>query len=1080
MTETTEPTAPERTQGLPYIGLSLIALNEEKNLPKLLESFGVLTAGDVSYKKLSADKEYSASVDCVVVCDTGSTDFTKEIAAAYSTPECPVIVVDFKWCNDFSAARQYAWDALPEWCEFGVWADCDDTVRGATGLRTLAAQMPPVVSGSLHPYEYARDEAGNVACYLERERLVRLRQGEHWKLPVHEILALPGQYIRNEDIVWVHGKQQAVNGERNFKILKADYAAAKKRGDDPDPRTIVYLGSEALGLGKLPTAIKHLKEYLAVGAFDEELCQAAHKLSIAYRAQTADHRNEPAKFDALLEKSREAAFLAITHRPDWADGYLDLAEISALEEKWQNCIRWADLAADRGAPSTLLITNPLDYVYQPLLLKSAALTHLGKLEEAMECTQKALAVTPYRDDLQGQMGGLASRLKVNETVKHVLAVRELLVRHDENLKADQLLKNVPYYVEDHPLIAQARLDQREMVLHAVDPTVYRDYYGDNPNEAFFEQHGIDIAEAHTRFYRLAFLRDGLAAEAKRRGKRGLKVLDFSGNDGWMAANLSLAGHHVDMMDLNAEAVKRADARRGEYPGIGKVVCDDLHRAPEHFDVGSYDAVIMFETIEHVPDPRASINVMATMCKPTGRCYISTPDGAYEHGNVPNWAEVEHKGHLRAITPHDLLGWICEQGIAENFVIGPDRVQIAVMRPSVRKGKVVFYAGMTDPKPESILGDGQGGSETALVKMAELFARRGYDVRVFAGEQGIGIRGDQISIDGQDELQGQVLYGGVNDWDPGDPCDLFISSRCPEVLDRSIASPNRVLWLHDATYADRLTEARAKRATSIVVLSRFQKELLREEYPFLAPGASCSDRVFVSRNGIETRWYEKAPQQKKPWVVYSSSPDRGLDVLLKLWPRIKEQVPQAELHHTYAPVYKQFAAHYAHLAELSERIAKLSEAQGVVVHDSMGQKELAELFLKARVWAYPSFNSPGKVLFPEISCISAMEAQAGGCVPVFTEYGALTETVVGGIPVSVRRTADGTALSKKWEDHFVSAVVTALTSKAVQAKAKRDGREHALQLGWEGVADEWEAKFLDHVLPPSMLPVERGAVLDRGR
>jgi hypothetical protein len=35
------------------------------------------------------------------------------------------------------------------------------------------------------------------------------------------------------------------------------------------------------------------------------------------------------------------------------------------------------------------------------------------------------------------------------------------------------------------------------------------------------------------------------------------------------------------------------------------------------------------------------------------------------------------------------------------------------------------------------------------------------------------------------------------------------------------------------------------------------------------------------------------------ALYTSSPDRGLDFLLELWPRVREQVPDAELHCAYA-------------------------------------------------------------------------------------------------------------------------------------------------------------------------------------
>ena len=65
--------------------------------------------------------------DEIIIVDTGSSDRTKEIAAYYTDR-----IYDFEWCDDFSAARNFAFSKGTK--DFLMWLDADDVIpRGRGG-----------------------------------------------------------------------------------------------------------------------------------------------------------------------------------------------------------------------------------------------------------------------------------------------------------------------------------------------------------------------------------------------------------------------------------------------------------------------------------------------------------------------------------------------------------------------------------------------------------------------------------------------------------------------------------------------------------------------------------------------------------------------------------------------------------------------------------------------------------------------------------------------------------------------------------------------------------------------------------
>lgn len=279
----------------------------------------------------------------------------------------------------------------------------------------------------------------------------------------------------------------------------------------------------------------------------------------------------------------------------------------------------------------------------------------------------------------------ARRLYEGQVAGHLLALREALVRHDENLAAHVLLDQcVPYYLRQHPDVVRATEEQRLMVEHLLDPNVYEAYYAANPYERPFEDQygGMLTVETADRIPRVRWLAERLSHGTPESPLPATlpRLLDLGCNDGAIGAHLLGRGlvSGVVGIDLAHDCVERAKGR-GVDAHVGRVEhAASILGYVEFGSVrpGDFDAVSCFEVLEHVLDPIAVLKTASDCCASTGRIYLSTPLGATEQGDLPNWAFVEHKGHVRAWLPEDFERAVKAAGLEPvELVIDPDGLML---------------------------------------------------------------------------------------------------------------------------------------------------------------------------------------------------------------------------------------------------------------------------------------------------------------------------------------------------------------------------------------------------------------------
>lgn len=182
------------------------------------------------------------------------------------------------------------------------------------------------------------------------------------------------------------------------------------------------------------------------------------------------------------------------------------------------------------------------------------------------------------------------------------------------------------------------------------------------------------------------------------------------------------------------------------------------------------------------------------------------------------------------------------------------------------------------------------------------------------------------------------------------------------------------------------------------------------------------------------------------VIYTSSYDRGLEHLLAMWPKVREAVPDAELHVFYGwQLFVQFHAGNPGSMMWKAEIDKLLTQPGVTDHGRIPQPELDKEYASSGVWAYPAH-------FGEINCISAIKAQAHGAEPVVVNYAALKETVQYG------RKVEGDIYDQETKDAFLSQLIDALQNPMPEEKRKEMMRWAKETYAWEKVAADWDKEF----------------------
>lgn len=182
------------------------------------------------------------------------------------------------------------------------------------------------------------------------------------------------------------------------------------------------------------------------------------------------------------------------------------------------------------------------------------------------------------------------------------------------------------------------------------------------------------------------------------------------------------------------------------------------------------------------------------------------------------------------------------------------------------------------------------------------------------------------------------------------------------------------------------------------------------------------------------------------LIYSSSPDRGLDILLNMWPEIKAKFPDATLDVAYGwKVFDMMTVNNPERQEWKKKIIELLKQDGITDHGRIGKEELHKLRLQCGIWTYPTY-------FTEINCINALECQRDGVVPVTMAYAALKESVGAGVKV------DGDIYDKETKEVYLKELLALMGDEKRWKAEQLKGIEFTKNYDWSTIAKTWTKQF----------------------
>ena len=344
----------------------------------------------------------------IIIVDTGSKDNTVEIAKKFNAK-----IYKFKWIDDFSAARNFAFSKATS--DYIMWLDGDDFINedDIKKIESLLSNMDSSYDYISAEYILARNSEGKVSTSLRRNRIVKRQSAFLWVGNVHEYLAVYGKGLEGNFSI-EHGKVKEYT-DRNLQIFKT----MEKNNKKFTPRDIYYYANELFDNGYYKESINQYNKFIDTKEGWIEDIKGAY-LKIIRALNLINDK----------DKIVDVALESLKIDTPTAEIACSLGEYYFEKENYNQAAFWYRVALDsRPSSLNMSLTNSDYYTWIPSLQLTVCYYNLGNLK----CSY-------FFNELAASFYGDKEKIEYN---------REIFKRDFKNLKMELPKLSYPLKLSDY-------------------------------------------------------------------------------------------------------------------------------------------------------------------------------------------------------------------------------------------------------------------------------------------------------------------------------------------------------------------------------------------------------------------------------------------------------------------------------------------------------------------------------------------------------------------------------------------------------------------------------------------------------